>query len=200
MRLSGLSNQHKTLKGLLEWFPENHERNCEQFTVPTMGRLLRYLLLVDGPDLWVGSSMSLLNFNARDTMHQSDDVPSLAYADAAGAYYRIRYPVPRELNMPEDAMISFWEERIDKAAARLLQAFELSDCNPNRITANWFWYVCPKCNYHHPHYHPNCVRCHHLFPEQRACHLNGVYRRLEIPSGAIAPNHPKDRSGGSVAS
>ncbi len=187
MKLSGLSNQHVTLEGLLERFPETHERDGVNLLVPTNGRLLRQLLTMEGPDLWVGSSMSLMNFVARNTTHDDDWIPPLAYAAAVGGHYQIKYRPPRELNMPPDAMVCFWEDGVDQAARRLLQVIDLSDGNPNRITASWFWYVCPKrkCSYHHPNFHQNCVRCHHRFPDERKCQEIGIYRRPRFPKAQL---------------
>ncbi|WP_145221501.1 hypothetical protein [Planctomycetes bacterium TBK1r] len=196
MKLSGLSNQHKNLDGLLERFPESHERDCELYLVPTVGRLLRHLLTIDGPDLWVGSSMSLLNFVARDTTYDTDDVPPLAYAYTSGAIYRIEYPAPRELNVPGDAKIGFMDEDIERAGEHLLQAIEHSDANPNRITASWNWYVCPDCDYHHAHYLSNCIRCHYRFPSEVKCQVLGIFRQPEFPEGAVAPNHAVHRRTG----
>lgn len=198
MRLCGLSNQSKSLAGLLARFPETHELDREEFLLPTNGRLLRYLLTVDGPDLWVGSSLSLLNFNARDTTCDFEFIPPLVFAETAGAYYRIQFPVPRELNMPENSMISYYEQKVEDAARRLLQAIELSDCNPSRITASWYWYVCPKCRYHHPNYHSRCVRCRTVFPSELKCQSIGIYRCPEIPTGAVAPNQPQQPRDGST--
>lgn len=193
MNLSGLSNQHKNLERLLERFPESHERDCDLYLVPTVGRLLRHLLTIDGPDLWVGSSMSLLNFVARDTANDAEYVPPLVYAYTSGAIYHIKYPAPRELNVPEEARICFMDEDVKRAGEHLLQAIENSDANPNRITASWKWYVCPDCDYHHARYFANCVRCQYRFPTEIRCQILGIFRQPKIPDGAVAPNHAVHR-------
>lgn len=188
MNLSGLSNQHENLQRLLACFPESHQRDCELYQMPTVGRLLRHLLTREGPRLWVGSSLSVVNFVARDTTYDDDRVPALAFADVSGDNYRIWYPPARELNVPGDAKTYLMDNRVERAGECLLQAIEHSNANPNRITAAWNWYVCPACDYHHAHYLENCVRCEYHFPIERKCQLFGILRRPEIPEGAVAPH------------
>ena len=84
MNVRGLSNQWKTRDGLFDSFachlsahssPILHER-CG-----AVHRLLESLESIDGPDLWVGTSHSLMHFVLRDTTHQFDDAPTFVHAE-----------------------------------------------------------------------------------------------------------------------
>lgn len=79
MRISGLSNQWKTRDGLFYAVAEDPDpaadRLCnERYRVTR--ELLLHLEQLEGPDIWIGTSHRMLNFNLRDTTHQFDHIPS----------------------------------------------------------------------------------------------------------------------------
>lgn len=150
--------------------------------------LLIFLSTIEGPDLWVGTSHSLLNFCARDTTHEWDDVPSLAYVEAYASGYSIRYPVPREIRPCEDAMMALHAVDVRQAASMLLMAIESSDHNPVRIRSNWMWYVCPECDFHSPNYAANCERCGYAFPSELKSQAIGIYRAVRVSKGTAVPS------------
>jgi hypothetical protein len=83
MRISGLSNQWKTRDGLFGEFADEPEFDpvCNE-----RSRVIRELLLHlesrDGPDLWIGTSHRLLNFNLRDTTYQFDRIPTFVTVES----------------------------------------------------------------------------------------------------------------------
>lgn len=79
MRISGLSNQWKTRDGLFATYAVAHDSNADPIC-NERSRVIRDLLLylesLAGPDLWIGTSHRMLNFNLRDTSHELDHLPS----------------------------------------------------------------------------------------------------------------------------
>jgi hypothetical protein len=81
MRISGLSNQWKTRDGLFGMYAVAEDPDpgadpvCNECSRITRELLLR-LEQFDGPDIWIGTSHRMLNFNLRDTTHQFDHIPS----------------------------------------------------------------------------------------------------------------------------
>lgn len=187
MRITGLSNQWGNR--LFDHFApdRNSDIRC-QLRDEAIQKLLGYLITIDGPELWVGTSHSQLNFCARDTPDPFERVPSLAYLDSTLSAYRIAYPIPREFQACPDTMVTGYATGVEKAAELLLVAIASSDANPNRPSAQWDWFVCPKCDFHSARYQANCQRCGFQFPPERKAMAIGLYRKPRSPEGAIAPN------------
>lgn len=191
MRITGLSNQWGDR--LLEQFVPNPNSDIRcQIRAEAIQKLLRYLTTIDGPDLWVGTSFSLPNFCARDTRDRFDRVPPLAYLESALSQFRIEYPIPREFRAYPDTMVTGYATGVEKAAELLLVAIASSDANPNRPSAQWDWFVCPKCDFHSARYQAICQRCGFQFPPERKAMAIGLYRKPRSPEGAIAPSKAGD--------
>lgn len=191
MRITGLSNQWGDR--LFDQFVPNLKSDIRcQIRDEAIQKLLRYLATIDGPDLWVGTSHSLLNFCARDARYKFDDVPPLAYLEPPLSGYRIAYPMPREFRAWPDTKVAGHASGVEEAAELLLVAIASSDANPNRPSAQWDWFVCPKCDLHSARYQANCQRCGFQFPPERKAMAIGLYRKPRSPDGAIAPNKAAD--------
>ena len=81
MKVSGLSNQWQSRDGLVLRFAQI-DPETEFSNLPEWGKMFLLLLeeleSLDGPDLFIGTSLGEMNFNLRDTIRQSDRVPSFA--------------------------------------------------------------------------------------------------------------------------
>ena len=196
MRITGLSNQWG--ERLLDRFvrTEGVDRRSQLCNERVLS-LLQHLTKVDGPDLWVGTSHSQLNFCARDASHPSDRIPSLASLEPLQSGYRIVYDIPREFRALPDSVVVAYAHSVEDAGAMLLIAIASSDANPRRYSADWHWFVCPHCDFHSVHYTVNCRRCHFEFPTEKKAVAIGLYRKPRLPDGAIAPNKAVNPSGGS---
>jgi hypothetical protein len=92
MRISGLSNQWKTRDGLLDGVKSNlipvvegkwrKQDELHNERVHTIMRLLLQLESIEGPDIWIGSSLLSYNINLRDTTHAHDWVTPVVYVEA----------------------------------------------------------------------------------------------------------------------
>ena len=195
MRITGLSNQwgERLLEGLIH--DEAGDRRFEICKERTL-TLLQHLTTIDGPDLWVGTSHSLLNFCARDTNDPFDRIPPLAYLESLPSHYRISYDIPREFRALPDSVVVAYAQSVEDASKTLLVAIASSDANPNRYSAEWNWFVCPKCDFHSLQYAARCRRCSFEFPPENKVVAIGLYRRPRLPDGAIAPNKAVNPSGG----
>ena len=83
MKVSGLTNQWKTREGLFDSFVMGLSAHSDPILHERCGavhRLLESLESIDGPDLWVGTSHSLMHFVLRDTSHQFDHIPTFVHA------------------------------------------------------------------------------------------------------------------------
>lgn len=80
MRLSGLSNQWKTIDVVRSQFTcdQTDDDPALDLHNQMIHDLLDFLLDQDGPCLYIGTSLSQLNFNTRDAYRQFDSVPSFA--------------------------------------------------------------------------------------------------------------------------
>jgi hypothetical protein len=185
MRLKGID--HCAVEQLLEHFRPSNSKLAQSSASAAAFWLLEHLISLDGPDLWVGSSLSSLNFCARGIEAPGEDVPPLAFACGRGdKHYEITYPVPREFRRHPDEQVLRYAGSVEQAAMILLEAIAHSDANPDRLSADWLWYVCPKCDLHAPNYNVECIRCRAKFPAERKCHLMGIWRRPQLPSGAVS--------------
>lgn len=191
MRITGLNNQWGDR--LFDRFaPDPNSDIVCQVRDEAIQKLLRYLTTIDGPDLWVGTSHSQLNVCARDARDPSELVPALAYLESNASGYQISYPIPRELRAWPDTMAVGFASAVEEAATLLLVAIESSDANPERPSAQWDWFVCPKCDFHTVPYQANCHRCRFQFPPERKAMSIGLYRKPHSPEGAIAPKKAAD--------
>ncbi len=95
LKISGLSNQWQSRDGLLRRFAQI-DPDAETSTLPEWAQkffsLIHELERMEGPDIFIGSSLSCMNFNNRDTTSQHDRVPSFAYLEiladkTSGTYY-----------------------------------------------------------------------------------------------------------------
>lgn len=92
MRISGLLSQWKTRDGLFAFIadkPTTYPIYNEELRV--IRELFWYLETLEGPDLWIGSSHRLFNFNLRDCENPLDRIPSLVTVEA----YKISEQPPR---------------------------------------------------------------------------------------------------------
>ena len=193
MKITGLSNQWGERLWDISPRPGKSPgffQYCNQY----IRQLLQHLTTIEGPDLWVGTSHSQLNFCARDTTFNFDSVPSLAYLDSIYGSFRIQYHEPREFRTWKDAMVVGQAQSVEDAAAMLLMAIASSDANPSRPSAQWKWYVCPQCDYHALEYSRKCLRCRYAFPSELKAQLIGMYRTPLSPEGAIAPRNTSKTS------
>lgn len=186
MRITGL--KHQWGDRLLDQFVhddavDDRIRKRDEFTL----KLLQYLGTIDGPDLWVGTSHSQLNFCARDTTHESDRIPSLAFLDSYGTHVKIAYVTPREFQAWPETQVTGYARSIEDAARLLLVAIASSDSNPARPSAQWNWFVCPACDFHSSQYAIHCQRCHYKFPPEPKAVAIGLYRKPRLPEGAVVP-------------
>lgn len=191
MRITGLSNQWGD-RLFDQFVPDPNSDIRSQVRDEAIQKLLRHLTVIDGPDLWVGTSHSQLNFCARDARDRSELVPVLAYLVSNATGYQISSPIPREFRAWPDAMAVGFASTVEEAATLLLVAIESSDANLNRPSAKWDWFVCPKCDFHSVPYQANCQRCAFQFPPERKAMSIGLYRKPHSPEGAIAPNNAAD--------
>ncbi|MCA9014940.1 MAG: hypothetical protein KDA77_06360 [Planctomycetaceae bacterium] len=181
-----------------------------------MLKFLQYLKTIDGPELWIRNySWGILDLCAHDSQDEWDRVPVLASVETFGPEpyaYRIKYPLPIEvlpwmskghLNQQEPQDFSnsydpvFYEQLdwwgcatasgVEEGAYYLLSAIENSNANPNRIRSDWMWYVCPNCDFHSPRYKPHCEGCKYAFPPQKQMEAIGMYRKVRVPTGSVAP-------------
>lgn len=92
MRIIGLSNQWKTRDGLFATIAHDPSAPtiCNEQT-RVIRELFWYLETLEGPDLWIGSSHRLFNFNLRDCENPLDRIPSLVTVQA----YKISEQSPR---------------------------------------------------------------------------------------------------------
>ena len=77
MKVSGLSNQWKTRDGLFDSFAAGLNEESDPMLLErcrAVHQLLETLESIDGPDLWVGTSHSLMHFLLQDAKHQFDEV------------------------------------------------------------------------------------------------------------------------------
>ncbi|MCA9115717.1 MAG: hypothetical protein KDA79_11580, partial [Planctomycetaceae bacterium] len=148
--------------------------------------LLLHLTTIDGPDLWVGMSHSLFNFCARDTCHEFDGFCPLASVKADISGYQISCPTPVEFNAVPDSHVTCHAPSVEEAGRKLLTAFAYSDSNPDRPSAQWNWFVCPRCDFHSVEYRQLCFRCDWAFPPERKSMAVGLYRRPRLPAGAVS--------------
>lgn len=210
MRVTGLKHQWgDQLFVQFEPDPEAPE-HCQKRDL-AIQTLLTYLKTVDGPDLWVGTSHSLLNFCARDTRDRDDCVPPLAFVNVVEvnnrdlAYYKIEYPLPREVcpwfetlpgkeNPWNEACVGGFTLGVEAATSMLLTAIKSSDNNPSRHRSSWMWYECPKCDFHSPHFNVNCERCGFTFPPEKKTQSIGLYRKVQFSEGASTPTQSGVRS------
>lgn len=95
VKISGLSNQWKSRDGLFRRFAQI-DPDSELSTLPEWTQkftsLIHALEGTEGPDIFIGSSLSCMNFNNRDAKSQNDNVPSFAYLEilddkTTGKYY-----------------------------------------------------------------------------------------------------------------
>lgn len=187
MRITGISFQHRNM--LFDKFPEESQYDCEGIVAPSVGRLLRQLQKMDGPDLWICSSHQILHFHANDAQKYGEHTPSLAWAFVNGCYH-IEYCIPREFRQIENAVARMWETDVSSAARSLIRAIECSDANPDRHSAKWHWFVCPECDLHAPQYLERCARCHYQFPEEANCKAVGYWRKPILPERAASLQYP----------
>jgi len=200
MQLTGLSNQWKDrLVQVFEPDPSGSERCQERYR--GIQRLFQHLATIDGPDLWVGSSLSSLGFCARDIdvrtqvmdekgrLLSRETIPALAHVDTSPlGDYAISYPLPIEYSLGsghwDTTHTRGYARNVDQAGRMLLEAIACSGANPDRPSSKVPWYVCPKCDFHTPHYCAECLRCGFLFPSEHKCQVRGLYRFPKTPAGA----------------
>ncbi len=184
MEIQGLSNQWKTWERLFESYAVGD--NADEFIRGKYGgmqRLLLHLRSIDGPPLWAGTSHSQLNFVARDVTSQFERIPSLVTIDASWCdnelqcSFKIGYPLPPEFRAWDDAWTHGYANDLESATSMIFAAIAASGSNPDRLGANWHWYVCPKCDFHSPVYESQCQRCSAELPTERKMQLTGLYRR-----------------------
>lgn len=86
MKISGLANQWMTRDGLFASFdsePYTDRNGRLDIRDQMVLKLLAHLESLDGNDIYVGTSHSLLNFNTRDVVRPSDRVPPFAFMHVA---------------------------------------------------------------------------------------------------------------------
>ncbi|MBN72254.1 MAG: hypothetical protein CME32_23615 [Gimesia sp.] len=151
-----------------------------------MYRLLKYLETLDGPDLRINSSHSYFFFSTADGI-----ILAYAYAIRDAGWYCIEYPIPCEWmpQLPPGSQLEFlipktsvYVKGIKMAGQALLSAFEASGNNPARTSADWMWYVCPRCDFHQVQYAERCERCDHPFPPETKLQAIGALRVAHTPS------------------
>lgn len=216
MKITGLT--HHWGDRLWEQFepgPQQSER-CQRQNRGIL-KLLRYLETLDGPDFWIGdTTFGILDFCARDSQDEWDRVPVLASVETFGSEpfaYRVEYPLPFELlpwmskghrnqREPQDFCDSYettvdqqldWWVRgvatgVEQGAYYLLSAIANSNANPSRFRSSWMWYICPNCDFHSPHYQPECEGCKYAFPPQKQMEAVGMYRKANVPTGSVTPS------------
>lgn len=199
MKITGI--KHQWGDRLLErWGPNPDSYNVyREYDFPNY-KLLTYLETIEGPDLWVGTSHSMMNFNARDAEDPSDHVPSLAWIHASRdpGWYLLEYPMPQEFcpwfNLKQgqqdysEATVTTYTYGVESTAEMLLAAIAAAETNPGRTRADWLWYICPRCEFHLPQYRSQCERCGSHLPNQEVMQARGLYRKSHTPEGAVVPS------------
>ena len=157
MKITGIKHQWGD-QLLKRWGPDPDSYNVyREYDFPNY-QLLTYLETIEGPDLWVGTSHSMMNFNARDAEDPSDHVPSLAWIHASRdpGWYLLEYPMPQEFcpwfNLKQgqqdhsEATVTTYTYGVESTAEMLLAAIAAAETNPGRTRADWLWYICSRAS------------------------------------------------------
>lgn len=101
------------------------------------------------------------------------------------------YPRIPNLNGADNLWSSAWCSLITKGweetAACLLNVIAVSDANPARDRADWLWFICSQCDLHVPRYQAVCERCGQEHDSEEEMKGSGLYRKVQLPVGAVAP-------------
>ena len=133
MEISGLSNQWQSRERLFSDFaridPGTKVSELPEWAIK-FSDLIHALEDMPGPDLFIGSSVSWMNFNNRDVRHPKDHVPSFAFLEivddnaGSGMTYRI---TTREIvgNRPTAEWVTQYTPDSEIAAAKILSLIHI---------------------------------------------------------------------------
>lgn len=140
MRISGLSNQWETRDGLFDDFAALPSEGLLE-GIPCQYSKIRELFdsleRIEGPDVYIGTSLSAMNFSNRDVVHQNDRTQPFAFVHVVGKTqddlcYRTE---TRRLdgNRPTTEWITQDIKDADQTATLILEALLYADVPPRRV-------------------------------------------------------------------